>query len=266
MNPPLITLTTDFGDSPFVGIMKGVILGIRPDARLVDLCHAIPPQDVLGGALALEQAIGYFPKNTVHLAVVDPGVGAGRKPLALIALGQLWVGPDNGVFTPVLRADPAARAFALAEPRYLLPTISATFHGRDVFAPVAAHLAGGLDPAALGPALADPVRLEWPEPWEENGALVGQVLAVDRFGNLMTNLDRATALAFLAGRSARVEAAGLVVAGLSPTYGAAPAGEVVALFNSLDRLELALSQGDLRRRLGLEPLAARGLMVVLRAG
>lgn len=265
MNPPVISLTTDFGDGPFVGVMKGVILGICPKARLVDLSHAVPPQDVLAGALALEQAIGFFPENSVHLAVVDPGVGTARRGLALRALGQFWVGPDNGLFTPILRADPAARAFVLAEPRYFLPKISATFHGRDVFAPVAAHLASGLDPAALGPAVADPARLDWPLPRREGEALLGQVLAVDRFGNLMTNLDRPTVSAFLAGRRARIEAAGLAIAGISPAYAAATPGEALALFNSLDRLELALNQGDLRRRLGLEPAGARGLAVRLLA-
>ncbi|MFZ5585069.1 MAG: SAM hydrolase/SAM-dependent halogenase family protein [Thermodesulfobacteriota bacterium] len=265
MNPPIVSLTTDFGDGPFVGVMKGVILGICPETRLVDLSHAVAPQDVLAGALALEQAIGFFPKNTVHLAVVDPGVGTVRRGLAIQALGQFWVGPDNGVFTPILRADPAARAFALTEPRYFLPKVSATFHGRDVFAPVAAHLANGLDPAALGPAVADPARLDWPLPRREGEALLGQVLAVDRFGNLMTNLDRSTVLAFLAGRPARIEAAGQAIAGVSPAYAAVAAGEALALFNSLDRLELAVNQGDLCRRLGLEPAAARGLAVRLLA-
>lgn len=266
MSPPVVSLTTDFGQSPFVGLMKAVILGICPEARFVDLSHAVPAQDVLGGALVLEQAIGYFPPNAVHMAVVDPGVGTDRRALAVAAMGQLWVGPDNGLFTPVLRADPAARAYALAEPRYFLEKVSATFHGRDVFAPVAAHLAAGLDPAQLGPAVDDPVRLEWPQPQKEGAALVGQVLAADRFGNLLTNLDRAGVLAFLAGRPAVVEAAGLVVEGILPAYGAARPGGVVALFNSLDRLELALNQGDLCAWLGLEPGAARGLAVRLRTG
>lgn len=266
MSPPVITLTTDFGAGPFAGVMQGVILGLCPEARLVELSHAVAAQDVLGGALVLEQAIGYFPENTVHLAVVDPGVGTGRRGLAVRALGQFWVGPDNGLFTPVLRADPAAQAHALAEARYFRSQVSATFHGRDVFAPVAAHLANGLDPAALGPAVADPVRLDWPEPRPEGDALVGQVLAVDRFGNLMTNLDRERALAFLVGRPAQVEAAGLAIAGISRTYGQGRPGEALAVFNSLDRLELALNQGDLCRRLGLDPAGVRGLPVRLRIG
>ncbi|MFH1059093.1 MAG: SAM-dependent chlorinase/fluorinase [Pseudomonadota bacterium] len=265
MSPPVVSLTTDFGEGPFVGLMKAVILGICPEARLVDLSHAVPAQDVLAGALVLEQAIGYFPAKSVHLAVVDPGVGAGRRALAVAALGQFWVGPDNGLFTPVLRADPAARAYALAEPRSFLMKISATFHGRDVFAPVAAHLARGLDPARLGPLVGDPVRLEWTLPRLDGGALVGQVLAADRFGNLLTNLDRAAVLAFLAGRPAVVEAAGLKVEGLAPAYGSVRPGAVAAIFNSLDRLELALNQGDLCAWLGLTPAAVRGLAVRLRA-
>lgn len=266
MNPPVISLTTDFGPEVFVGLMKGVILGLCPHARLVDLSHAVAPQDVLGGALVLEQVFGVFPAGTVHLAVVDPGVGSQRRGLALAALGQFWVGPDNGLFTPVLRADPEAKAYHLNNPAYFRPgIISATFHGRDVFAPVAAHLAQGLDPAALGPEVADPVRLDWILPRREGDALMGQVLFADRFGNLVSNLERGLVEEFLAGRPARVDLAGLVVEGLQPCYAAAGPGQILALFNSLGRLELAMQNGDLSARLGLSPLGARGLPVVLGA-
>lgn len=266
MNPPIVTLTSDFGPDVFVGLMKGVILGLCPAARLVDICHAVAPQDILGGALVLEQAWGVFPPGTVHLAVVDPGVGGRRRGLAVAAGGQFWVGPDNGLFTPVLLADDRAKAYHLTNPAYFRHPVSATFHGRDVFAPVAAHLARGLDPATLGPAVADPARLDWPLAMERQGSLVGQVLAVDRFGNLLTNLERRRVEAFLAGRPARVTVAGMVARGLAGCYADAPAGQVLALFNSLDRLELARNQGDLAVSLGLTPAGARGLEVVVGAG
>ncbi len=265
MNPTIITLTSDFGPDLFVGQMKGVILGVCPKARLVDLSHSVASQDVLGGALVLEQILGVFPAGTVHLAVVDPGVGSQRRGLAIAALGQYWVGPDNGLFTPLLRADPGAKAYHLTNARYFRPTISATFHGRDVFAPVAAHLARGVSPTSLGPEVADPLRLEWPLPHRDNDALRGQVLFADRFGNLITNLERGLVEEFLAGRSARVELRGLVVEGLSPCYAAAAPGQPLALFNSLERLELAINNGDLSAKLGLSPRGARGAPVLVRA-
>lgn len=263
---PLIALTSDFGPGPFVGIMKGVILGLCPQARLVDLCHDIPPQDVRAGALALEQALEIFPPGTVHLAVVDPGVGTSRRGLALRGLGRYWVGPDNGLFTPVLEADPQAQAWELAEASYFRQPVSRTFHGRDIFAPVAARLALGLEPGRLGPSLAAPVRLSWPRPRLEEGRLLGQVLAADRFGNLTTNLDQARVEAFLAGRPALVRLEGLEglsLRGLRQAYGQVPPGEPVALFNSLGRLELALNRGDLRARLGLGQEPVWGLAVVV---
>ncbi len=266
--PPatIITLTSDFGASVFVGLMKGVILSLCPGARLVDLCHDIAPQDVRGGALVLEQAFPVFPAGTVHLAVVDPGVGTSRRGLAIQALGQLWVGPDNGLFTPVWRTDPQPRAYGLTDTAYFRQPVSQTFHGRDLFAPVAARLAQGLDPARLGPEVRDPLLLDWPRPHQRGQDLLGQVLGADRFGNLLTNLDRLTVEGFLGGRPALVRVAGLKVRGLSRAYGQAAAGQTVALFNSLERLELALNQGDLCAYLGLRPTDLYGLEVVVRVG
>ena len=243
-SPPLITLTTDFGAGPFVGLMKGVILGICPWARLVDLSHAVPPQSVRSGALVLEQAIGVFPPGAIHLAVVDPGVGTERLPICIKGADALWVGPDNGIFTPVLEADAGATAYELADESIFRKPVSATFHGRDIFAPMAAHLALGRDPARLGPVVKKPVRLDWPKPYVEGECLVGQVLEADRFGNLITNLTLGQVEEFLNGRSARITIGSIIIEGLSQTYGQAPPGKPVALFNSLDRLELALAMGD----------------------
>ena len=260
-HPIIITLTSDFGPGPYVGLMKGVILGLCPEAYLVDLEHSLAPQDVLAGALVLEQAIGVFPPGTVHLAVVDPGVGTGRRPLVVDGADCRWVGPDNGIFTPVFLADPQAQAYEISDESLFREPLSATFHGRDIFAPAAAALAGGRDPATLGPLVSDPVRLEWPRPHLEDEALVGSVLMADRFGNLMTNLSRDAVEAFLAGRPALVRLASGAVRGLSRTYGQGQPGQLVALFNSQGRLEVAVNQGSMLERLGLKPGNERGLEV-----
>jgi S-adenosylmethionine hydrolase len=261
----IITLTSDFGPGPYVGLMKGVILGLCPQASLVDLEHGLAPQDVLAGALVLEQAIGVFPPGTVHLAVVDPGVGTGRRPLAVRGAGGCWVGPDNGIFTPVYLADPQARAYEISDASLFRQPLSATFHGRDIFAPAAAALAAGREPADLGPLVSDPVRLEWPRPRRDGESLVGRVLMADRFGNLMTNLSRSEVEAFLAGRPAQVSMAGGAAQGISRTYGQGEPGQLLALFNSLGRLEMAVNQGSLLGRLGLRPGNERGLEVRVEA-
>lgn len=261
----IITLTSDFGAGPYVGLMKGVILGLCPQAYLVDLEHNLAPQDVLAGALVLEQAVGVFPPGTVHLAVVDPGVGTGRRPLAVQGADCLWVGPDNGIFTPVFLADPQAQAYQISDESLFREPLSATFHGRDIFAPAAAALACGRDPATLGPLVNDSVRLDWPQPRLVGEVLVGQVLMADRFGNLMTNMSQPEVAAFLKGRPARISMAGGAVEGISHTYGQSRPGALVALFNSQGRLEMALNQGSLLRRLGLKPGNERGLEVRVEA-
>jgi len=266
MIPPIITLTSDFGPGVFVGLMKGVILNICPDARLVDLEHGVPAQDVLAGALVLEQALGVFPKRTVHLAVVDPGVGTSRRALAVQAGGCLWVGPDNGLFTLVLAADPAAQCYEISDQSIFRQPVSSTFHGRDIFAPAAAHLARGRGISSLGPVISDPVLLDITEPCDKDGALTGQVLLADRFGNLMTNLTRQAIEDFLAGQPMLVRMAGTLIKGLSPSYVAVAPGQAVAVFNSARRLELAVNQGSLLARLGLKPGNERGLEVRVEAG
>ncbi|MBI3108110.1 MAG: SAM-dependent chlorinase/fluorinase, partial [Candidatus Rokubacteria bacterium] len=186
--PPIVTLTTDFGlRDPFVGVMKGVILGICPEAHLVDLTHDIDPQDILGAQLALESSVPFFPVGTVHLAVVDPGVGSARRALAVQSAGQCFVGPDNGLLSFAFKTT-GWTAVSLTAEHYRRPHVSQTFHGRDVFAPAAAHLARGVRLEHFGSPVLDPVRLDLPAAREEGGALVGEVIAEDRFGNLITSL------------------------------------------------------------------------------
>ena len=230
---------------------------------MVDLSHSVPAQNLRAGAMVLEQALGVFGLGSIHLAVVDPGVGTDRRPICLAALGMLFVGPDNGLFTPILSADAQARAYLLENKRFFRENVSDTFHGRDIFAPVAAHLACGLDPSELGPVVPDPIRLSWQVAKEENGELVGQVVGADSFGNLCTNLRREQVEAFLTGRRARVVLGDITITGISRTYGPREPGGILALFNSLDRLELAVTHGDLGKRLGLGPDDLYGLRVTV---
>jgi hypothetical protein len=254
--PAPVVLLTDFGSADwYVAAMKGVLLGLAPGAALVDLTHAIPPGDARRAAFVLAQAWPWFPAETVFVAVVDPGVGGARRALAARAAARSFVGPDNGVLTPALE-QPGARAVALDPARLAVPELSATFHGRDLFAPAAARLAAGADLAALGPAVADAVRLAPERPFARAGALVAHVVYVDRFGNCITDATREDVAAWLAGRDAaglRLRAGRAVVAGLARTYADAPEGAALALVGSGGRLEIAGRGGHAGARLGLAP-------------
>jgi hypothetical protein len=245
----IITITTDFGvEDPFVGTMKGVILTINRHVQLIDLTHGVAPQDVLEGALALEASVPFFPPGTVHLAVVDPGVGTARRALGVTAAGQLFVGPDNGLFT-FLFAGPGWRAVALEASAYRLPMVSRTFHGRDVFAPAAAYLSLGVPLESFGREIADPVRLPWPTVSRAGDLLVGEVIHVDRFGNLLTSV-RAMDLAPLGPEaSLAVEVGGTAISGLSATYAERALGELGAILGSSGRLEVFVRNGSARDRL-----------------
>ena len=223
--------------------MKGVILGICPAARLVDLTHAIPAYDVAAGQLALEAAVPFFPTGTVHLAVVDPGVGGARRPLLVSALGQHFVGPDNGLFTSALeRGGWSAVALESAELR--LPGVSRTFHGRDVFAPAAAHVARGVEPFRFGPAVLDPVRAPLPTARVEGDALVGEVVASDHFGNLVTSIASADLDRLPGPGPLAVMVGGTDVGAPREFYGAGAPGRLAAIVGSSGRLELFVREGS----------------------
>lgn len=266
----IVTLTTDFGvQDTFVGQMKGVILGQAPGAAVVDLTHAIQPQDVQGGALALVSGLGAFPAGTVHLAVVDPGVGSTRRAVAVEAstpAGLVWlVGPDNGVLSLSWRDGRAVRAFELNNPEQQRPRASQTFHGRDVFAPAAGWLAAGGAPEALGSAwpVDQLVRLDLPAPQPVAEGLVLQVIDVDRFGNLVTNLsnDGFDAWRGATPASAVVFEAGAVrVVGVASTFADVAEGELLAYPGSAGWIELAVRNGAASERLE----AARGGLIFLR--
>jgi S-adenosylmethionine hydrolase len=247
----IITLLTDFGlDDAYVGTVKGVLLAINPRVRLVDLTHAVPPQDIRRAALLLEAAWRFFPRGSVHLAIVDPGVGGSRRPIAIEAGGHYFVGPDNGLLGFCFDL-PGARGVVLADARYHRRPVSRTFHGRDIFAPVAAHCSRGVRLAAFGPPLRHPVRLSGSEPRRLGGRVDGEVLLVDRFGNLLTSL-RERDLPGPADRGVlRIGAAR--VRGLAGTYAERPRRALGALIDSSGRVEVFVREGSARRRLGLGP-------------
>ncbi len=241
---PIVTLTTDFGlGDTYVGQVKGVILGICPQAVLVDLTHLIPAQEVARAALALYSSYSFFPAGTIHLAVVDPGVGTLRRALAAKADGHVFVAPDNGTLTLVLQKHPDAEIRQITSPNHLRARISPTFHGRDIFAPAAGHLAAGLDMAELGPPVDDIVHLDLPRPRMKGGRIMGQVIHVDRFGNLITNITVDQILKSPRNSSPNFHLAGRELKGLHLTYAEVEAGQPLALVGSLDLVEIAINQG-----------------------
>jgi hypothetical protein len=246
----LVTLTTDFGTSdPFVGIMKGVIAGRAPGAVVIDITHGIPPQDVLAGALVLRHSVPYFPPGTIHVAVVDPGVGGPRRPLCVETTRALLVGPDNGVLGLAAPAADVRRIVHLSDPRFLLPAPSATFHGRDVFAPVAAALATGTAPDTLGSEVPSMQRVDLPPVVREGRRLTGQVIYVDHFGNLVTNVP-GEALATFPRGDVSISIAGAHLRGVAASYAAGRPGDPVAVVNSWGLVEIAVRDGCARAGLG----------------
>ena len=243
-----MALLTDFGAmDPYAGAMKGAILSVCPEATLVDLAHEVPPHDVLAGALTLDAACRTFPPGTVFVAVVDPGVGSPRRGLALQAGPHLFVGPDNGLFSFVLREHAELSVHGLENARLFRSPVSPVFHGRDVFGPVAGHLAQGVDLGEVGPKVEDPVLLETPEPRRlATGEWEAAVLYVDRFGNLATSLS---GRAVEGARAVEVVVGGATIP-WARTYSDVPPGSPCALVGSRGRLEVAVREGSAASRLG----------------
>ena len=252
MARPVIALLTDFGTRDhYAGTMKGVALGICPDASFVDITHEIAPHDVLGGALELAASYKYFPTGTIFLVVVDPGVGSSRSPLAAEAGGYRFVAPDNGVLTLAFKDAAPRRVVELTERRYARPTVSRTFEGRDRFAPAAAWLAKGIDLSGLGRVLTSWHMLDVPEPMVADTKIQGEVLRVDRFGNLVTNVDRRTFERFAGGGRFEIVAGTHAVDRVVATYAEELPGAVCALFGSSDHLEVAVNGASAAERLAL---------------
>jgi len=256
---PVITLTTDFGtDSPYVAQMKGVILCVNPNVTIVDVTHAVPAQDVRAGALVLEKVCARFPVGTIHVAVADPGVGTERKIVCAEMGEQRFIAPDNGLLSLVARQSPPFAVYEVRESEFWLPEVSATFHGRDIMAPVAAHLSLGVTPDRLGPLLSHLVQLDWPDVRVDPGRIEGRVVSIDSFGNLVTDISArmlrrtledpqaevGSSTASLAGGSLLIRCGEHQTRGIYRTYGDADASSLVALIGSTNRLELAIVGGN----------------------
>ena len=252
MARPVIALLTDFGTKDhYAGTLKGVALGICPDATIIDITHDIPPHDVLAGALELAASWKYFPVGTIFLVVIDPGVGSTRRSIAAEAGGYRFVAPDNGVLTLVFQETPPKRVVELTERRYARPTVSRTFEGRDRFAPAAAWLAKGIDLSGLGRPVTSWEVLPVPDPVLEDDRIVAQVLRVDRFGNLVTNVDRPTFERFAGSGGIEIVAGAESVGKVVDTYAESGPGSVCALFGSSDHLEIAVNGASAAGRLAL---------------
>lgn len=258
---PLITLTTDFGlASHYPAQMKATILQICPTAQIIDISHGVRPQHIREGAVILADVAPQFPAGTIHVAVVDPGVGTQRPIIVAEVAGQFYVLPDNGLITPTLSRG-MEQAHYLREARWWRSNVSNTFHGRDILAPVAAHLANGVQPSVLGPACAQPVLLPWPVVRRGEGRLLGEVLLVDSFGNLITNLSRSDIESLGARSTIAIQCGGIQIDGVQATYGLSAPGETIALFDSLERLELAVVQGSAANLWQIEESAAVSVRV-----
>lgn len=248
----IITLMTDFGiKDGNVGVMKGVILGIAPEVQIVDLSHTISPQNIREAALILDRSAPYFPTGTVHVVVVDPGVGTQRRPIAARLGVQFFVGPDNGVFTMALeraeRAGDVVEFVHLNQPRYWLKEVSHVFHGRDIFSPCAAHIANGVSLHDLGSLVPDPVRLALPQPVKTASGWLGEVIHIDHFGNISTNIRREH---LGDPRPLVVRLCGVDVPGMVLTFGERQVGELVALYGSTGNLIISVVNGSAAKRLG----------------
>lgn len=260
----IITLLTDFGlADPFVGVMKGVIYGINPEAEVVDLSHEPPAYDVKEAAFLMKCSYRYFPRGTIHVVVVDPGVGSKRRPLLATTDYYYFLAPDNGVLSYLFAADEMRGVIHITATHYFLKPVSATFHGRDIFAPVAAYLSRGIPPTSFGEEIQDWVRLEVPLPRRQaNGSLEGEVVRLDRFGNLITSIEERDIAALLGGKSAdslRIKVGEHKIAGLSACFAEGREGQPGAIIGSFGHLEIFVKEGSAAERLG----AGRGDRILL---
>jgi len=261
LKPPLITLLTDFGLADhYVAAMKGVILGICPQARLVDISHEVRPYGIAEAAFTLGQAYPYFPAGTTHLVVVDPGVGSARRPLLVQAQGHYFIGPDNGALTLPMDRDPGHVIREITAAAYFRQPLSGTFHGRDIFAPVAAHLASGVPVAEFGTIVGDAVRLDLaPAKYGEDGVWLGRILYVDRFGNLVTNF-RAADVPEIAEKRFKMVIGNTETSWYHPSYASANQENIFIIKGSSGFIEVSINQGDAALATG----ASAGTPVTLR--
>ena len=252
--PGIVTLITDFGrKGEYSGAMKGAILNVNPRCQIIDITHEIEPQNILQASWVLKNSYSYYPPGTIHMAIVDPGVGTARRAIVLQKEDYSFVGPDNGVFTWVLSPGGRDSAYHVTESKFFLGPPSDTFHGRDLFAPVAGHLSLGLEPKLLGPRVGDLVTIDWPYPRLSKGTLGAKILWADSFGNLITNISREAHGSELGNRPIRIKGKGWRIDQLHRTYGESRPGQPLALFGSGGLLEISVNRGNALNLLGLKP-------------
>lgn len=257
----VITLTTDFGlRDYYVSAMKAVMLGIAPEVRLIDVSHDIPSQDIMAGSWVLKNSAMLFPSKTVHAVVIDPGVGTDRHPIALQVEDQYFVGPDNGIFS-LLTSDSDYTAVRLTKQQYLRESPSNTFHGRDIFAPAAAHLSRGVPLEELGEPLDELVSYRWMQPIADKDGVQGTVIHIDKFGNLVTNIPQALIREVIEGKEVKIYIGNVILNDISNTFGAVAEGEPVAYIGSAGMLEVGINKGDAEEMLGVQKGAQISLVL-----
>jgi S-adenosyl-L-methionine hydrolase (adenosine-forming) len=248
MKNPIITLLTDFGTKDsYVASIKGVILSINPQCTVIDITHQVNPHDVQEGAFILANAYFYFPKGTIHLSVVDPGVGGARKPILLVTQNYFFIGPDNGLLTLVAQRERVKQVVVLTEQRYFLSKVSKTFHGRDLFAPVAAHLSLGIKPVAFGHEMNAIIKIGFQKPMLKEGKLLGEILHIDTFGNLISNIDEERLLGFTKGQLFMIGVGRKTIRGLKEGYWEGKKGETIALLGSSGFLEVSVREENAQK-------------------
>lgn len=257
----VLTLTTDFGlQDYYVSAMKAVILEITPDVRMVDISHEIPSQDIMAGSWILQNSAMMFPPETVHTVVVDPGVGTDRKAIALQIEDQYFVGPDNGIFS-LLAKDKDYHAVSLTNKKYWRDDASNTFHGRDIFAPVSAHLSAGVPLEELGEPLDDLMTYRWTVPIADKDGLEGMVIHIDKFGNLITNISESLLDEVIGDKEVKIYVGNTILDTIASTFGAVPEGEPVAYIGSSGMLEIAINKGNAEEMLGVQKGAQISLIL-----
>jgi S-adenosylmethionine hydrolase len=250
MKNSIITLLTDFSTKdPYVASMKGVILNINPHCTLVDITHEVRPHDIEEGAFILANTYSYFPKGTIHLSIVDPGVGGRRKPILLVTQNYFFIGPDDGLFTLVAQREKVKQVVVLTKQKYFLPKVSKTFHGRDLFAPVAAHLSLGIKPDAFGYRINSIEEIGFQNPILKGGKLSGEIVHIDTFGNLVSNVDKEKLFRFIKDRSFVIRAGGKVIRDLKKGYWEGKKGKLIALLGSSGLLEISVREGSAEKML-----------------
>lgn len=250
MKHPIITLLTDFGTRDhYVATMKGVILKINPKCLLIDISHEVNKQNIKEGAFLLDSAFSYFPKGTIHLAVIDPGVGSGRKPILFKTKNYFFIGPDNGLLTIAAERDGVRDVFELTNKKYFLPNISKTFHGRDIFAPVAAYLSLKIKPENFGKKIGSWVKLDLKEPILKGDKLLGEIVYIDSFGNLISNIDQKRLMSFIGSTLFNIKIKRKKISEIKQGYWEGKEGEILALIGSRGFLEISVKNGNARTTL-----------------